>query len=309
MPLAKWTKGRADQRALIALVLGAVAIGFAPILVRLSEVGPTATAFWRVALAAPVFFLLLRRQDLSKGPHRKPTGWIDHKYLILGGVLFAVDLAFWHWSLQFTTVANATLLSNLTPIVVAAGSVVLFRERLGGLFYMGLGLAVAGAAMLSGASFGAGGERLLGDGLALVTAFFYGSYLLSIGRLRGHYSTVTVMAWTGLVAAIALIPITGLSGESFFPETARGWLVLIALAAVAQVLGQALIAYAFAHLPAAFGAVALTVQPIIASAAAWYLFGEVLGGLEFMGAATILTGIVIARSGSFKKPGVRTTKR
>ena len=301
----------ADERkarlALAALVLGAIAIGFSPILVRLSEVEPSATAFWRVALATPLFFIWLRMQTPGENGYREPTGWRDHKYLIFGGVLFALDLAFWHWSLQFTTVANATLLSNLTPIVVAVGSVVLFRERLGGLFLLGLGLSLAGAAFLSGASLQVGEGRPLGDGLAVVTAFFYGSYLLAVGRLRGYYSTATIMAWTGLAAAIALVPITILSGETFFPETLRGWLVLIGLAGSAQVLGQALIAYALAHLPAAFGAVTLTIQPIVAAALAWYLFAEILGWLEFAGAVTILVGIVTARAGALKTKNRQTT--
>jgi drug/metabolite transporter (DMT)-like permease len=294
------TDERTARLALVALVLGAIAIGFAPIFVRLSELQPSATAFWRVALATPVFFIWLWIRTPGDDRRREPVGWRDHKYLILGGVLFAVDLAFWHWSLQFTTVANATLLSNLTPIVVAVGSVVLFRERLGGLFLMGLGLALVGAALLSGASFQIGDTRPLGDGLAIVTAFFYGSYLLAVGRLRGHYSTATIMAWTGLASAIALIPITILSGETFLPETLHGWLVLIGLAGIAQVLGQTLIAYALAHLPAAFGAVTLTIQPIVAAVAAWYIFAEVLGWLEFAGAVAILTGIVTARAGTLK---------
>lgn len=289
---------RTTRMALAALVLGAVAIGFAPIFVRLSELQPSATAFWRVALATPVFFLWLWMRKPDEDRPREPVGWGDHKYLILGGLLFAFDLAFWHWSLQFTTVANATLLSNLTPIVVAVGSVILFRERLGGLFIVGLSLALVGAILLSGASFQVGETRPLGDGLAVITAFFYGSYLLAIGRLRGHFSTVTIMAWTGLASAVALVPITIFSGEAFLPETMNGWLVLIGLAGVAQVLGQALIAYALAHLRAAFGAVTLTIQPIVAAGLAWYLFAEVLGWLEFAGAVTILTGIATARAGT-----------
>ena len=110
-----------------------------------------------------------------------------------------------------------------------------------------------------------------------------------------------------LATTVALVPITIISGEAFLPQTLNGWLVLIALAGVAQVLGQALIAYALAHLRAAFGAVTLTIQPIVAAAAAWYLFAEVLGWLEFAGAATILVGIVTARAGTLKAKSPRSS--
>ncbi len=221
---------------------------------------------------------------------------------MLGGLLFATDLAFWHWSLQFTTVANASLLANLAPIVVAVGSVYLFREKLKGKFWLGLMFAVGGAGLLTGASMGEG--RILGDTLAIITAFFYGFYLLSVVWLRKRFKTATVMIWTGTFSAMFLLPISLATETLFFPFTTEGWLVVLGLALVCQFLGQGLITYGLAHLPAAFGAVTLLLQPIVAAAAAWVIFGEVLGSYDFAGAAAILTGIVLAKFGTSKKTRV-----
>ncbi len=289
-----------DRGALIALILGAACIGFAPIFAFESEVGPSATGFWRIALAVPVFWLLMRREaakDLSPMPITRR----EKTKLIFGGVLFAIDIAIWHWSLQFTTVANATLIANMTPIVVALGAVLLFGERLSRRFYGGLALSMMGIMLLSYRSLQVGGGRLEGDGMALMAAFFYGSYLLALGRLRLRFSTSTVMAWTGVASAIVLVPMAYFSGEQFFPKTAEGWWLIIGLAVVAQLLGQWLIAYAMAHLPAAFGALTLLVQPVVAAIVAWYVLGQTLGALEFMGAAVILSGIVLARLGTTRR--------
>lgn len=291
-------RGRAGALALAALLAGACAIGFAPILVRLSDVDPSAIGFWRVTLALP-FFLVWQARQGGVSDRPKLARLSDFRVLILGGAFFALDLAFWHWSIQFTTVANATLLSNLAPVVVAVGAVALFGERFRGTFWLGLVLSVAGAAALAGGSLGEG--RLLGDFFAVVTALFYGAYLLTVGRLRRRFRTATVMIWTGAISGLFLAPISLATETVFFPGDAAGWLVLAALAFFCQFLGQGLIAFALAHLPAAFGAVALLLQPVVAAAAAWVLFGEILGGYDYAGAAAILTGIVLARFGTEKR--------
>ena len=65
-----------------------------------------------------------------------------------------------------------------------------------------------------------------------------------------------------------------------------------------QVLGQGLIAYAFAHLPAALSSVSLLIQPVMAALFAWALFGEAIGAAQFVGGAVVLAGIWLAKRGS-----------
>lgn len=296
-----------ERLALVALVAGAIAIGFSGILARISETGPSATGFWRMAPVLPVFWIWLWWQNHARRKTGNPAQRLsrhDRRILVLAGLFFAIDISFWHWSVQFTTIANANLLSNLNPVVVALASVLLFGERLGRRFYLGLALALIGAALLSGASFGAGeagSGRLKGDILAVITALFYGAYLMTVGRLRGRLDTATIMVWSTTVAAIFLLPLAWISGERLLPESAEGWAIVVALAFSAQLFGQSLIAYAFAHLPAAFGALTLLIQPIVATIAAWVLLGEYLNIIEMAGAAVILSGILIARSGAQSK--------
>ena len=72
----------------------------------------------------------------------------------------------------------------------------------------------------------------------------------------------------------------------------------MALALVTQILGQGLIAYAFAHLPASLSSVSLLIQPVVAALVAWQLFGEAVGPAQFIGGAVVLTGIWLAKRGS-----------
>jgi drug/metabolite transporter (DMT)-like permease len=283
------------NRGLIALLTGAACIAFSPIFVRLSEAGPTATAFWRVALAVPALWLLiLFRKDAAGGD-------FSGKKLLLfaAGVAFAGDLAFWHSSIQLTSVANSTLLANLASIFVTLAAWIFLGQRPSGLFLAGLAAALAGVAMLVRTSLGFSGPALIGDALGVVTAMFYAGYILAVKGLRDRgEKTLRLMAVATTLTAVLLFPVALASGEQMLPQTAYGWIVLAGLALISHAAGQGLIAYALAHLPATFSSVGLLLQPVIAAYFAWVLLGEPLVALQIVGGAVVLAGIYLARRGS-----------
>jgi drug/metabolite transporter (DMT)-like permease len=225
----------------------------------------------------------------------------------LAGLFFAGDLALWHWSIGFTSVANSTLLVNLAPVFVALGGRLLFGERFTYTFIVGMAVALAGAILLVGGDLGLGLRQLFGDTLAVLAAVFYAGYILSVSRLRSGLSTAAVMTYGGVATCAALLPVALLSGEDLLATTAYGWLMLLGIALVSQIGGQSLITYSLADLPAAFSSVGLLLQPMAAAALAWAILGEALGWWQALGGAIVLTGIVLARRGSL--PGDRATTR
>ena len=286
--------GAARTIALAALLLGACSIAFAPIFVRLSETGPTASAFWRTALAVPFLWGWVMAAPRAPGDSASPLALP----MLLAGLFFAGDLAVWHFSILFTSVANSTLLANLAPIFVTVGAWALFGQRVTRTFLAGMTIAMAGAFVLVGPSFGLGDRQLLGDALGVVTAMFYGAYMLAVKHLREARSTARVMAVSTTVCAAALLPLAAVSGETMLPATGTGWLTLFGLALVCQTAGQSLIAYAMAHLPASFSSVSLLLQPAMATLYAWAILGERAGLAQLAGGAVILAGIWLARKGS-----------
>jgi len=284
--------------ALLALFAGAAAIGTSALFVKVSETGPVASAFWRVALALPVLWVW--SVIASRGGH--VAGFAAERRLIIAaGLFFAGDLAVWHWSIVLTSVANATLLANLAPIFVALAVWLLWGRRPTPLFLAGLATALAGVTVLLGGDFLAGGGAVLGDFLGVVTAMFYGAYQLTITQMRTRSATAVIMAWTALVTTAALLPLALASGEQILPHSAAGWAKLLGLALISQVAGQSLIAYAMAHLPATFSSVGLLAQPVIAAALAWVLLGETLGWIEIGGALVVLAGIRIVHQAEIGK--------
>lgn len=284
--------------ALPALFAGAVTIGFAPILVRLSQVGPSATAFWRVLLALPFLWLWLAAEKGGPAPPRPPATWTDYRRLIMAGVFFTGDLAIWHWSIKYTTIANATLLVNFAPVFVTLATWLLLRQRISFTFIAGLTTALAGAAILIGASVELSPQYFWGDFLALVAAAFYGGYQLAVKHLRREFSVATIMTWNGVVMCLLLLPAAFLAGETILPANLQGWLILLALALLIHIGGQGLIAFALAHLPATFSSVTLLLQPVMAAIFAWLLLSETLSARQVVGGVIVLVGIIVARRGS-----------
>jgi drug/metabolite transporter (DMT)-like permease len=280
--------------ALLALFCGATFIALSPIWVRLADVGPTASAFWRVALAVPLLWTVFALAPRAAAAQR--ANW---RLLVAAGIAFAGDLAFWHWSIQFTSVANSTLLANLASIFVTLAAWVLWRQRPRALFLVALALALVGVGMLVRTSLDFAPRALLGDALGVVTAMFYAWYLLTVKSLRDRgAATLQLMAVTSTVTAIVLLPAALVSGEVLLPRGTDGWLILLGLAWITHAGGQGLIAYALAHLPAAFSSVGLLSQPVMAAGFAWLLLGEPLVALQVAGGSVVLAGIYLARRSS-----------
>ncbi len=285
--------------SLFALFAGAIFIALSPIWVRVSEVGPTASAFWRVCLAVPLLWILFFSLK-TKETKSLSTQW---PLLLVAGVAFAGDLAFWHWAIQYTSVANSTLLANLASLFVTLAAWLLWRQRPSGLFLAGLGLALLGVALLVRASLagssGTSPTALLGDAFGVVTAMFYAWYLLSVKGLRERGAgTLGLMAATTTITAVILLPVALASGEALLPASAAGWLKLLGLAWISHAAGQGLIAYALALLPAGFASVGLLLQPVMAAVFAWMLLGEPLVAWQIAGGAVVLAGIYLARKAS-----------
>src|SRR5215216_110051 len=124
-----------SSAAFLCLLAGGCAIAVAPILVRLSDTGPVASAFWRTALAVPLLWLWMLREksyqvQLSQDHSRQPkvVPGTTFRMLVAAGLFFAADLGVWHWSIIYTSVANSTLLANLAPIFVTLAGWLFWRQ-------------------------------------------------------------------------------------------------------------------------------------------------------------------------------------
>jgi len=295
-------RAASEVPALIALFAGALAIGSSGLFVRWSETGPTATAFWRGCLALPLlalWALLERRQRAPTAVGGPAPASLRDPMFLWAGVFFAGDLALWHSSLLLTSIAASTLEANCAPMLVTLFAWILWGERPRLPFLAAIVLAFGGMLLILVPKLGGAGH-LLGDALGLGTACFYAAYILAVARLRARHGTGIVMFASTLVFTVLLLPLALL--QKFLPVSAHGWWVLIGCALSAQVLGQSLIAYALAHLPATFSAVGLYVQVVAAAVYAWLLLDERLAPVQMAGGVVVLVAIALARAARAPAP-------
>ncbi|GAB4235414.1 MAG: DMT family transporter [Methyloligellaceae bacterium] len=282
-------------------------MGTSPIFVRLADVGPYASAFWRMALALPVLWGWLKIEQARKGSDYRPIDPARDLVLIFWiGVFFAGDLFFWHISIMNTTIANATLLATTTPIIVAIGAWLVLKERITLRIFVGIVLGVAGAALLVGVNARFAPERLFGDVAGIITACFFGSYFLAVAHARRRLSAAQVMFYPALVTCALLFVIALLLEDHILPRSLHGLAVLAALAFISQLGGQGLAAYALGHLPAVFSSLVLFFEAIAAALLAWILFAEPVSAWQLGGGILLLSGIYAARPA--RTPQTKPTK-
>jgi drug/metabolite transporter (DMT)-like permease len=281
---------------LIALVLGPMAMGASPVFVRLAEVGPFGSAFWRVGLALPLFFAWWWWERARAGPDTETGALSDKlKSAFWPGLFFAGDLFFWHLSIMNTSVANATFFATLAPIAVVFGANFMFGEKLTGGILAGLGLAVLGAAALMSATLSHAPENLIGDIYGLITAVFFGAYMLSVKAVRARVNAGEFMFFSSAVTTLVLLLVVIATGDDWLPDTWQGVSSLVSLALVSQVGGQGLLAYALGHLPATFSSIVIFLEPLTAAGLGWAVLREAMTWLQIAGGLLILIGIYFAR--------------
>ncbi|MBL8895502.1 MAG: DMT family transporter [Rhizobiales bacterium] len=297
MPHASTIAARVSILPLLALLGGGIAVGFSPIFVRLSDVPPMVSGFYRLALALPLLFAIGFADPKSRAEHPTSLSSGDLWLLLACGLTFGADIAFWHLALAYTSVADATLLANMAPVFVTIAAFFLFGERISRGFAIGLALSIIGVASLAlqKSAGAAPPDRLLGNLLAISAAVVYTIYMLIVARLRRRHSVQTVMVYSTAISALSLLPLALMTSPSLLPPTLFSLVILIALAAVSHIGGQGLFAYAMAHLPASLSSMMQLMGTAVAALAAWTIFGEALTWPKLASAAAILIGIWICQ--------------
>ena len=293
---------RLHDRPVLAALCGALAIAFSGILFRVAHVSPTTGAFYRCAYAVPVLWFLARLENRRYGPRpmrQRGLAWI-------AGVLFAVDLVAWHQGIEEVGAGLATVLGNLQVVLVGVLAWAILRERPSNRSLAAIPVALVGVIFISGAlEHGAAYGRNPGLGVAygILTALAYSGFLLvlrqgnrDVRRPAGPLFDAT------LVCAVAIVPIGLVWGNlDWAPEwKAQGYLLLLALSS--QALGWLLISITLPRLPAALTSVLLTFQPVLSVLFAWAILSESPSGLQLVGVACVLAGLLIVSAGRRQEP-------
>ncbi len=276
----------------LILTLGAVLIGFAPIFVKWSMLSSSAISFYRMLLAIPFLFLLNLR--LNKKFKFTVNDSKTIFFAALASLAFTTDLTLWHYSMNITSVSNATIIVNSSPVFVAILGYIFFREKLSRSFVVSFLITYIGILGLIYFSNNYATGRVVGDILCLIAAFFYGVYLLIIAKL-GKENSLNIIFYTTLFCCLfSIIPML-IQGGNMIPATSFEWINLLLLAVLCQFGGQYLITHGIGKISASEGSVGLLMQPITATILAAFIFGEILNITQIIFVLVALFGIYLAR--------------
>jgi len=298
------------RAGLLPIVLGAAFLGISVSgpLARLSSAHPLAIASWRLAFTMVIVGALLA----ITGTWREYRSLARRDLLVALGAGFFLALHFWSWiaSIGLTSVAASTVLVNMHPIVVVAGSALLFGEKPSRRQLLGIAIALAGAFVLGldtpaeqvdggdgvgGASSRTPSSHLTGNLLALAGAVAVGIYYLAGRSLRQRLS---LWPYVGLVYGacfITLLAFAGVSGAPLWPQPPREMLIFAGITLGPMMLGHTGFNWALRYVPAYVVSLAVLSEPVGATILAAIIpgIGEIPGTLTLVGGGIILTGLAL----------------
>lgn len=281
------------RAAFVEMLGGAVLISTTSIFVKLANVGPTVSAFYRMAIGGAILaagLIALRRWR----PMRARWWWL----LLVPATAFAVDLMLWHRSIIYVGPGLATLLGNFQVFLMALAGWLIYRERLGIHFLIGVGLAFVGLYLLVGLDWGQlGPQYRIGVIFGIVTGVAYAAYMLSTRQLQrgGHVplDAPQFLCVSSLLSAAVLGVAVVIEGDTFVVPDAQSFWALIGLALIGQVLGWILLLRAMPRLPASMIGLLLLLQPALSFVFDVILFSRPTRALDWLGVGLSIVGIFI----------------
>src|SRR6478735_4255425 len=280
---------------LAALLIGNAALALGPWFVRLADSGPVSAGFWRVALALPLLVLFARANKQRLGGI--PGGMVA--IILVGGVLFGLDVTSWHLGIGLTRMANATVFGNAGSLILMVWGFIAWRRLPRGREWPALAAALGGAAILMGRSFEISPATLAGDLFCLLAGVLYAGYLLILQDARKALGSWALLVWASVGSAPVLLGIALALGEPLWPGD---WRPLIALVICGQLIGQGLLVYALRHFSPLVIGIALLTQPAVAALVGWLRFDEVLTAVDLLGVALVGSALVLAKVGESTPP-------
>lgn len=279
-------------RYLISALIAESCIMYASVLIKIINLPPILSGFYRVALALPIFCIIAYMHGGLK------VGLKNASLMILAGVFFGLDLVCFNTALHRTSVANVNLLSSLVCFILVPIGVIFFKEKINYKFIIGSIVAVGGLFMLLGGRSDDSVAHISGDALAFLACCSYSIFLAFVYSFRKRYNAVVLMFYAGIGSSILLLLAAGILEDLRLPNDEKTWMQILLIMLFGQILGQGFFGYIMGKISTQASSLILLISPIIAAIMGYLILGEKLGIFEILGIFIILGGTYIAKKSS-----------
>ena len=256
--------------------------------VRNISIGPLNVGFYRILFSMFLLYPMVYKnlKQLSK------KDWV---LLILSGAALGGDIAFCNLAFDYTSLANVSVLTNMTSFVVVPVSYFIFKEKVPKMFFPGAILALTGVVVLIKGKAEAAPSGYFGDFLAIIACIMYALFLLISYRVRDHIDSSTIMFVGGFGGMIAtLVPAVVIEGFQL-PTTFKDFFLILGLAICMQLIGHNLVAYCQGKLSANLTCIIGLTQPVSVALLSWIFFREVLTLQEWIGVVIVIIGVYLVK--------------
>ncbi len=274
----------------ILILFGVVGVSFSAIFVRLSTVPSTVLVFYRVAMAALILcpvVVFKYKQELCR-LRKKDIFWC-----ILSGFFLGLHFILYFEALKFTSIASAVVLVDTEVFFVALSMLLLFREKISLIGWIGILATFIGSVLIACADAGGGSNVLLGDFLAFGGAIAMSAYTM-IGKVcRKRLSTTVYTFFVYSAAAVTVLMVLLIGGTPVFADEPINWLTALGLAVICTLFGHSVFSWGLKYESASFISTVKLLEPVFSSVLGILLFGEIPGWMVILGGCVIILGIYL----------------
>lgn len=279
----------------LLLLVGLITFGFAPILVRYAtDVEPIALAAMRTGFAVLLLlpFWLPKKDSISQLKDKGVHMW----WLVAAGVCLGLHFSFWIGSLHYTSVASASVLVTMHPVLLIVAESLIFKKNFRPLVWIGVFISFTGSALLGLAdetSLDQFPHALLGNSLAFTAAVIFVAYFMIGRKIRQMAEWIDYVFYVYLYATITcvILAIIWVGGIPYISLTAV--IVGIALAAGPTIIGHGSMNYAVKYVSPTLLATLVLSEAIFAAIAAYFLFDEIPTYFSIGAMFVILVGVAL----------------
>ncbi|NEQ85373.1 MAG: DMT family transporter [Moorea sp. SIO2I5] len=291
---------------LIALITSAFAHATTPIFIKISvqEMSVNSTMFNRLWISTIIFIVLnllkknrdrLKQESVEEPVEEPDSQRIDTVLLAIVSVVYIAGRFLWTFALSKTTVANGAIITSLEPLFTTIGGWLFFNQIFDVKSAFGLAIALVGSLTLELTQLEKVTINLIGDSTALLSCLCYVAALLIIKRISDKFSSSKILLWRCLVGTISLLPIVLWFEEDIFPTSWLGWVAVIGMALVGEMLGHGLLVYSLKYFSASFVSLSTLLTPISTVILAWIILSEQLYPLTWLALGLVLVGVYLSK--------------
>ena len=217
--------------------------------------------------------------------------WRSLRLALPGGLAFGADIVLFYSALKHTTVANATVVGALQPLLVFLVADRMFGEVVSRRLVRWSIAAIVGVAVVVYGSAGVPVWSVGGDLLALAALVAWTGYFVASKQVRDALQPLEYLAGMLLVATAAVAPLALLAGGRLDPGGAGAWAWIVLLAVGSGGVGHLLLNWAHGHVELAVMSLLTLAVPVVAVVSAAVFLDEPVGWVQAVGMVIVLVAL------------------